>query len=352
MRNDPAGKAIIVATAVGALSALVQGQTFEFTISPHASSLAANLGFDAQTTGTLTGDWIADANPGGTRTKPGLLGAFGPAENVPVDVALGLSLGGDIDGATSGSFRITLDAASGEIGVEGFDADLLAGGTPSLPALLSVEAESFRTRQPDSAYPGVPTDLPAGEFRLTDLSLAQVPGPVSGAMTELEPDRFGFTLVAPAVLNAAFDLNGWPVEIAAPTELMLAGEITVSGGAATLTAVHWIDHAELQQPGVPLPQFPMELPTVLPPGATAHVLVDLALDEVATSIVGRLVLSAEGVVGGCDADFNSDGAANTLDVIAFLGAWSAHDLDADFNGDAAVNSLDVVDFLNAWARGC
>lgn len=54
----------------------------------------------------------------------------------------------------------------------------------------------------------------------------------------------------------------------------------------------------------------------------------------------------------CDADFNGDGSVNTLDVAAFLNAWTAGDPGADMNGDGAVNTLDVSAFLNAWAAGC
>ena len=54
----------------------------------------------------------------------------------------------------------------------------------------------------------------------------------------------------------------------------------------------------------------------------------------------------------CDADFNCDGGVNTLDVLGFLNAWSAHDASGDFNHDGAVNTLDVLAFLNAWSAGC
>lgn len=54
----------------------------------------------------------------------------------------------------------------------------------------------------------------------------------------------------------------------------------------------------------------------------------------------------------CVGDFNGDGVANTLDVIAFLNAWAASDPKADINGDGSVNTLDVIAFLNAWAAGC
>ena len=51
-------------------------------------------------------------------------------------------------------------------------------------------------------------------------------------------------------------------------------------------------------------------------------------------------------------DFNGDGGVSTLDVLAFLHAWSASDPAEDFNGDGSVNTLDVLAFLNAWSAGC
>ncbi|MCC7387228.1 MAG: hypothetical protein IT431_00520 [Phycisphaerales bacterium] len=56
--------------------------------------------------------------------------------------------------------------------------------------------------------------------------------------------------------------------------------------------------------------------------------------------------------GRCPADFNCDGAANTLDVLAFLNAWNAGDFAADTNFDNEVDTLDVLTFLNLWAQGC
>lgn len=54
----------------------------------------------------------------------------------------------------------------------------------------------------------------------------------------------------------------------------------------------------------------------------------------------------------CIGDFNGDGTVNTLDVLAFLNAWTAGDPSADINGDGNVNTLDVLAFLNAWVAGC
>ncbi|MFG0259369.1 MAG: GC-type dockerin domain-anchored protein [Phycisphaerales bacterium JB041] len=59
-----------------------------------------------------------------------------------------------------------------------------------------------------------------------------------------------------------------------------------------------------------------------------------------------------GIGANCLGDFNRDGTVNTLDVLAFLNAWSAGDHSADFNRDGTVNTLDVLAFLNAWSAGC
>jgi len=56
--------------------------------------------------------------------------------------------------------------------------------------------------------------------------------------------------------------------------------------------------------------------------------------------------------GGCLADFNGDGSVNTIDVLAFLNAWSTGDSSADINGDGVVDTLDVLAFLNLWSAGC
>lgn len=54
----------------------------------------------------------------------------------------------------------------------------------------------------------------------------------------------------------------------------------------------------------------------------------------------------------CPGDFDDDGVLNTLDILAFLAAWSSRDGAADFNFDGAVDTQDVLEFLNAWAADC
>lgn len=65
--------------------------------------------------------------------------------------------------------------------------------------------------------------------------------------------------------------------------------------------------------------------------------------------IGAVLLTP---IGSCPADFDGDGQVNTIDVLAFLNAWSAGDPRGDFNGDGATNTIDVLAFLNAWGAGC
>lgn len=58
------------------------------------------------------------------------------------------------------------------------------------------------------------------------------------------------------------------------------------------------------------------------------------------------------VDGACPADFNSDGAVDSKDFIAFLNAFVDADTSADFNHDGSVDSKDFIAFLNAFVAGC
>lgn len=327
-------------------------QTYTLTIDPDASGLTASLGLDIDTAGTLVGDWDPDTNTEGTRTKPGLFGSFGSTENLPVAADLGFSLAGDLQTQTAGGATLTLDLDAGVVTLEGLVADLLADGPASVPATIGIAPESFRTRQPDSAYIGIPIDLPIGELSLTELTLTQS-GVAVGVLTEIETGRYSFVLAGLAEISGGAELLGTGVEIPAlPTPLALSGEIVLDGETVTLTSLQPIDQTEEQNPGTEIPEFPLGLPTILPPGETANVLLNLVLDRVATGLVGELALAATGELALCPGDFNEDGAVDTRDVLAFLNAWTAGESRADANGDGVVDTRDVLFFLNLWTAGC
>ncbi|MBK7404181.1 MAG: hypothetical protein IPJ41_06000 [Phycisphaerales bacterium] len=329
-----------------------RGQVYDCVIEQSASGLTGSLGFAADTAGTLIGDWTADANPTGTRTKPGLFGGFGSNENLPVSVGLGVALAGNLDTATAGGFTLTLDIGAGLVQIDGFDADLLAGGGASIPATISIAPDSFRTKQPDSAYIGIPLDLPVGEISIDALALAQT-APAIGALVEIEPGHYSFAAAGLAELTGSVAVLGTPTDIPpTPFPLALAGEIVVVGDTVTITSLQSVDQSDVQNPDQSIPQFPLDLPTILPPGDTAHLLMDLVLQQVSTSLVGDLSLVATGSAAACAADFDGNGAVDTRDVLAFLNAWAARDGSADADGNGVIDTRDVISFLNSWSGGC
>ncbi len=56
--------------------------------------------------------------------------------------------------------------------------------------------------------------------------------------------------------------------------------------------------------------------------------------------------------GGCVADYNRDGAVNTLDFIAYLDDWANRRPRADINDDLVVDTRDFLAFLGLWSAGC
>jgi len=341
-----------LAVSVGVTSVSL-AQNYIVAIDQSVSGLVGSVSFAADTSGSLIGDWDADTNPDGTRTKPGLFGQFGATENLPVPVQMGLELAGPLDTETSGGFGLYLDTDGATLIIEGFSADFLADGPASIPATISFLPESFRTRNPDSTYIGIPIELPLGDLLITSMVVVQTEDAAIGVLTETSPGEYDFAVVIPAVLNAEFELLGTPYPAEnLPFAVTLAGTISVSGDTVVISASQTIEFEDTQEPGLDLPEIPLDLPTVLPPGYTAHLLLNLTLDTVASALNGTLTLAASGEQAACPADFNGDTVVNTLDFVAFLNAFVAQDGSADFNGDTVVNTLDFVAFLNAFVAGC
>lgn len=292
----PIWKATALGIAVGiAAPSLAQSYDFESTA---LAGLVGTTDFSASTAGTLIGDWDADTNSGGTRTKPGFFGSFGATENVEVPVSLGFGLGGAINSRTASTFGLDANLGAGTVAMSNFTADFLADGPISLPASISLAFDSFRTRNPDSVYPGVPLDLPFGQLSLVALTATQVGGAAPGTLSPAGGGVNDLNLLIPVTIQASFEgLGGQMFDLGPlPVVLPVQGELAVSGQTASLTASAAIDLANMAQPGAALPQFPLGLPTALPPGDTANLLFDLMLDEIGASIDATLTLDATGTL--------------------------------------------------------
>jgi hypothetical protein len=340
--------------------------SYSFTFDPAASGIDATIALPVATSGTLIGAYDPNSNPTGTRTKPGIFGSFGDTENVAINVDLSSNLGGDVHTHPTGTFELALDPAAGTVTMTGLTANLLGGTPVVLPVSVTFQTPSFRTRNPSSIYPGgVPITLPVGNATLSQLDIAQTGEPALGALTATAPDQYSF-LVAPAVsLTATLDFFGNELTPPpSPAAFPLEGQIVVMGPTARLTSLRQVDLSNTQNPGTTMPQFPLDLPTVLPPNDTAHVLMNLTLNEVSFSVSGTSTLAADGVSTAppiCPGDTNCDGLITFADVDWFVEALSGESTwshgpcpwrSADCSGDGNVTFADVDPFVALLGTTC
>ncbi|MDX2148251.1 MAG: hypothetical protein SFZ23_12085 [Planctomycetota bacterium] len=290
----------LLSTGVWANSAMARVPApYEFTLDSAASRLTGNALAGVSTTGTLIGNYNADTNPTGTRTKPGLFGSFGSTENVEVPVSLGLGIDENLSERAAGGFQATVDRAGGAISVAGLDIDYLSGGTLSLPASLALEYDSFRTRNPSATYPGgIPLEIPIGDVTISTLRVQQVgAGSLPGTITQVADNEYTFSVVPLVQLFAAVDFLGNIIEIpGVPTPLPLEGTIVFAGEQARLTSVRAVEFGNTVNPDLAIPEFAFGLPTLLPPGETANVLMNLSLSEIAFGLNGSQTITANGVL--------------------------------------------------------
>ena len=333
---------------------------YDFTLDTPASGLDATIEFMVSTSGTLIGNFDALNNPTGTRTKPGLFGSFGNTENVAVIVhELAWTVGDRVQTHPAGTFTATLDSATNQLKLGDLDLDLLGGQPAELPAEVLLHTESFRTRNPDSVYPGgTPITLPVGNITLATLTVVQQGGPVAGVLTPTAPGQYDFVVAVPVELTAALVVFGQTLPSQpVPTLFPLEGQIVVQGPTARLTSLRTIDFQNTQQPGLALPQFELGVPTILPPGQTANLLFNLVLDQTGSTVTGTNTLAADGtLVAGLPGDLNCDGVVDFGDINPFVLALTnpaaypvqypqCNILNGDINGDGLVDFGDINPFV-------
>lgn len=288
----------LASSTVAAFSIAAHAQgLYDFTYDPAQSGLTATIDSGVDASGTLIGNYSETDNPTGTRTKPGLFGAFGATENVAVNVNnLGVGLSGNLNTDTTGGFRMGFDSGAGTISLSDLSANFLANGPASLPISVALSTETFRTRTPTFLYPGVPINLPIGSASITALSMQQV-GPSVGTLTQTGPNTYDFAVaslvtvsLSASALGQTFDLPG-----ATPLPFGFNGSVTFDANHAVVTALSPIDFSQTQNPAQALPQFALALPT-LDPNVPANVLLNLTLNQIGADIVGNLRTTANGTL--------------------------------------------------------
>lgn len=347
---------LIVAVASPAFALRAQTTAHHLIIDPQMSGLAADIDLTFVTDGNLIGDFHIDDNSEGTRTKPGLFGTFGPEENEPVAAALLPAISGSPDTEAAGQLVLLVDHDAATASFHDFFADLLANGPADVALNITVDFDSFRTRAPDSLYIGAALPLPIDSAALTALQLTQV-GPGTGALQEEEDGVYSLTLNGDVELSGAIDLLGTVVDIP-PMLVPLAfdGTLDLRGGAAELAATGPLEFVDGTDLDIPLPDFPLDLPTILPPGATAHLILQLTASSIDADVVGDVgivAIHSDIHVGQCAetsevdlVDYETIWSCLTGPIEAYRGGCIC----ADANLDARVDMADIavlqVDFGN------
>ena len=339
------------------LSGHAMGQTFDFAINPQQSGLSASLNFSATLPGSLIGNWDAVENSTGTRTKPGIFGTFGATENVaaPINILAGIT-NRPLDTDISGTFQLELiDNGDGTYGVivRNYASNLISDGALVVPVTANVSIPSFRTRNPSSTYIAATLPIPLGDATFTVLSVTQ-DGQAAGIATPTVPGEF--TLAVPMLVRyeTVADVFGNPINtITEPAPFVLGGTLTVTGSTATISSTLPLEISQSESPETALPPQPFPLPTILPPGLTANVILNLTLSQITAGVLGTQSLVAGGtqVETLCVGDFNQDGGIDGSDVDAFFAAWSAGDASSDVNQDGGIDGSDVDTFFIAWEAG-
>ncbi len=349
--------------------ALAAPTTYSFTINRAASGVTGSFSSTANTSGTLIGNWNATTNPTGTRTKPGLFGTFGSTENVAADVQInGTITNNSLSTDTTGTFELTIDPAANTCAISGYAANLLSGTTMTIPVSATIQTASFRTRTPDSTYPGgIPVTLPVGDATVTALAMVQNAGTATGTLTPNGANAWTFAVAPVVTMTASFTLLGNSIDApSTPAPIAMTGTISVSGNTASITSSFPVTISQTQQPNTVLPQAPADIPTVLPTGSTAHVLLDLTLTQTSVNVQVSTHSQAAGTRVHCPADLDDgtgtgtpDDAVTIDDLLFFLARYEAGALAADLDDgsgtgthDGAVTIDDLLFFLAHYEGGC
>lgn len=303
------------------LASAASAQTFDLDLNPVASTSVISGTYAVDLTTTVIGDYDSVTNPTGTQTIPGLFGGGGN-NPIPVDVTLSGPL--DHNGPASGSMVWQVDRLGGSVAVSGLDWDLLGGQSVQSDVTMDLLYSTFRTLTPNSTFfGGFPVQVPGGTQSLQGL-VAQQSAPALGALTPTGlAGQYNVQVVVPVEVSLAVIFNGTATPVGPVLGLLpLVGTATFANEALT---VDLNVQQSLQQtvndplPGFQLMDVPLPVPTVLPPGATANLLLSGTVDQVDLDWNLNLALQAGGTAqpgfsAYCEVGPNSTGFPGTLAV--------------------------------------
>jgi hypothetical protein len=197
----------------------------------------------------------------------------------------------------------------------------------------------------------VPITLPLGDGALTELMVQQTAPAAPALLVPQGSNLYSFTLIVPAEISIESEIFGTPLNPGpVPTAVVLTGELQVDGGQVLVSQSFSQTASDIitDIQGIEFTDLPLDLPTVIPPGATAHLLLSGALESISYDLELNATLTSSGqfsefILG----DLNGDCVVSWLDVQLFVDVLTSgtYNPAADINQDGAVNLSDVAPFI-------
>jgi hypothetical protein len=324
-----------------ALTLPATAQDFDFVIDQAQSSSSVYADLETDLVGSVIGDYEAATNPGGTRTVNGLFGGSGNevvAMNTTIDNLANFT------GASSGVFSMSLDQGALTVSLSGTNVDLLGGSSGTVSVDVTLLFNTFRTYNPDSLYVGgIPITIPLGNINVTEATVVQTGASTGGTlMPGSGASDYDFAAVVPVLMTLTADFNGTAVAIP-PLDVMMpvTGVVTLTGTGATASAGFQFSNQTATNdpfPGFALTDVPISIPTILPPGFMANLLLTATVAAIDWDMQVDLSLVADGTPGGgncnvvfCDTDLNNIGDVS-LSTCDCSGGSITLDLSTSFPG--------------------
>jgi len=342
---------VVVASTVLSSAASAQCVThFELMASPND---ALSMSMSLPLAGTFKGNHDAVNNPTGTQTRPGICCSSG---NNPIAYTATIKPNTTIEFPQKQPvfvFCMQEDGMGGAI-VDCGALDLIHGDPAPLTISLTITWPTFHTISPNSVFFGVTNltlPLPAGE--ITAVNAVQT-APAAGVITPGEGGALILTAALPVdLVFEATVLDQVIVGDPTPVVLPMVAELqpSLQGGYTAVVSLD-IPETEIVVPiaGQQIVDQPFDLPTILPPGGTAHLLVSGTFSDGTLTFALGAELSGPGVPQGPPADFNDDCVVDGDDLGTLLGQWGAcPECEADFNGDGIVDGDDLGALLGQWS---
>ena len=168
-------------------------------------------------------------------------------------------------------------------------------------------------------------------------------------ITPAKGGGYSFVSAVPVMITITADAMGQVFEVpSVPGVLPLTGMLSFIGDTVLMSATTTQSSSTTQPSTAPgFVDQPLALPTVIPTGGTANLLMSGLITELSSSqsTTGTLNVTGTRVIF-CAADLNQDGIVNAADLTILLTGWDTPSADIDGNG--TTNAQDLTALLNVW----